>query len=183
MIDIFKSPSGRRIIAIDEDSGISAIHAVGRIMLIGTDEAISQLRIALNSERDGWTKEAIDACKFKLPPLTSEQKAEIIELYESGAEPRDIPLLLGLNPNQVNGVIQGHRFPVQVNIAKKAAKEIAPKPPMSESDRRQAAIDKIISDGRKAGHGYVQIADDINREMGGNWLPNDVHRRIVEMRG
>ena len=182
MIDIFKSPNGRRIIAIDEDSGISAMHAVGRILLIGTDEAIDQLRIAMNSDRDGWTKEAIEACKIKLPKLTSEQKAEIVELYESGAEPRDIPLLLGLNPNQVNGVIQGHRFPVQANIAKKAAKEIAPKPPISESDKRRATIDKIIMDGRKAGHVFVQIADDINHAVGGNWLPNDVHRRMKEMK-
>ena len=182
MIDIFKSPSGKRIIAIDEDS-ITAIHAVGRILLIGTDEAISQLRIALNSERDGWTKEAIEACKIKLPKLTSEQKAEILRLQADGLKSAEIAKKLALNGKQVHGVIQANKYPILDNIAKKAAKEIAPKPPMSESDKRQAAIDKIIMDGRKAGHGFVQIADAINRNAGGNWLPNDVHRRIVEMKG
>lgn len=183
MIDIFKSPNGRRIIAIDEDSGISAMHAVGRIMLIGTDEAISQLRIALNSERDGWTKEAIEACKIKLPPLTSEQKTEILLLSADGLKSVEIAKKLALNGKQVHGVIQANKYPILDNIAKKATKEIAPKPPISESDKRQFTIDKIIADGRKAGHGFVQIADTINREVGGTWLPNDVHRRIVEMKG
>lgn len=178
MIDIFKSPNGKRIVAIDDDSGISAIHAVGRILLIGTDEAIDQLRIALNSERDGWTKEAIEACKIKLPPLTSEQKAEILLLSADGLKSVEIAKKLALNGKQVHGVIQANRYPILDNIAKKATKKV----PISESDKRQADIDKIISDGRKAGHGYVQIADDINRNAGGNWLPNDVHRRIVEMK-
>ena len=60
MIDIFKSPSGKRIVAIDDDSGISAMHAVGRILLIGTDEAISQLRIALNNREVGGIWQAND---------------------------------------------------------------------------------------------------------------------------
>lgn len=174
VIDIFTSPNGKRIIAIDEDSGISAIHAVGRIMLIGTDEAISQLRISLNSERDGWTKEAIEACKFKLPKLTSEQKADILKLHSGGHKPRDIAILLKLNSKQVSGFVQGHVRPVQVNMAKKAA--------TSESDKRQSAIDKIISDGRRAKHDYVNIADTINRKVGGIWQANDVHKRIEEMR-
>lgn len=176
MIDIFKSPTGKRIIAIDEDSGISAIHAVGRIMLIGTDEAISQLRIALNSERDGWTKEAIDACKFKLPKLTSEQKAEILRLSSEGVISSEIAAMLGINGKQVHGVIQSSRYPILDNIAKKAERVATP---ISDEDR----IDKIIADGRKAGHGFVQIADDINRIVGGHWLPNDVHKRIVEAEG
>jgi len=171
MIDIFTSPTGKRIIAIDEDSGISATHAVGRIMLIGTDEAISQLRISLNSERD---KEAIGACKIKLPKLTSEQKAEILRLHSGGHKPRDIAILLKLNSWQVSGFVQGHVRPVQVNMAKKAA--------MSESDKRQSAIDKIINDGRRAKHDYVNIADTINRKVGGIWQANDVHKRIEEMR-
>lgn len=182
MIEIFKSTC-KRIIAINEESGIVGHMVPGGILLAGTDESIGQLRVALNSERDGWTKEAIEACKIKLPKLADEQKAEIIELYESGAEPRDIPVLLGLNPNQVNGVIQGHKFPVQQNIAKKAAKQIPHDPPMTDLEKRQAAIDKIIADGRKVGHAFVQIADDINRDVGGNWLPNDVHRRMMEMKG
>ena len=180
MIDIFKSPSGRRIIAIDEDSGISAMHAVGRIMLIGTDDAIGQLRIALDSE---WDAKAIEACKIKLPPLTSEQKAEILLLSADGLKSVEIAKKLALNGKQVHGVIQANKYPILDNIAKKVAKKVAPEPPISESDKRQSMIDKIISDGRKAGHGYVQIADDINRDVGGNWLPNDVHRRIMEMKG
>lgn len=182
MIDIFKSPTGRRIIAIDEDSGITAIHAVGRILLIGTDEAIGQLRIALNAERDGWTKGAIEACKIKLPPLTSEQKAEILLLSANGLKSVEIAKKLALNGKQVHGVIQANKYPILDNIAKKVAKEVAPAPPMAESDKRQATIDKIIKDGRKAGHGFVQIADDVNRKVGGNWMPEDVHRRIMEMK-
>ena len=182
MIDIFKSPSGKRIIAIDEDSGISATHAVGRILLIGTDEAIGRLRIALNSERDGRAKEAIEACKFKLPKLTSAQKAEILLLSADGLKSVEIAKKLALNGKQVHGVIQANKYPILDNIAKKVAKEVAPAPPMTESDKRQATIDKIIKDGRKAGHGFVQIADAINHNAGGNWLPNDVHRRIMEMK-
>jgi hypothetical protein len=176
VIDIFTSPNGKRIIAIDEDSGISAIHAVGRIMLIGTDEAISQLRIALNSERDGWTKEAIDACKIRLPKLTSEQKAEILKLSAEGLISSEIATMLDINGKQVHGVIQANRYPILDNIAKKVARETAP---MSDVDR----IDKIIADGRKAGHGFLRIADDINRIVGGHWLPNDVHKRIMEAEG
>ena len=177
MIDVFKSPSGKRIIAMDEDSGITAIHAVGRILLIGTDEAIGQLRIVLNSD------EAIDACKFKLPKLTDGQKAEILELHANGFKPKDIAHQLGLDSHQVSGFVHGHTHPVQAAMAKLATKKVAPAPPISESDKRQATIDKIIKDGRKAGHGFVQIADAINHNAGGNWLPNDVHRRIVEMKG
>ena len=180
MIEVFTSPSGKRIIAIEEDSGISAIHAVGRILLIGTDEAIGQLRIVLNSERDG---RAIEACKIKLPKLTDGQKAEILELHANGFKPKDIAHQLGLDSHQVSGFVHGHTHPVQAAMAKLATKKVAPAPPMTESDKRQATIDKIISDGRKAGHGYVQIADDINHAVGGVWLPNDVHRRIVEMKG
>ena len=176
MIDIFTSPKGKRIVAIDEDSGISAIHAVGRILLIGTDEAISQLRISLNSERDGWTKEAIDACKIRLPKLTSEQKAEILKLSAEGLVSSEIATMLGINGKQVHGIIQADRYPILDNIAKKAARESAP---LSDEDR----IDKIIADGRKSGHGFVQIADDINHIVGGHWLPNDVHKRIVEVEG
>jgi hypothetical protein len=176
MIDIFKSPNGKRIIAIDEDSGISAIHAVGRIMLIGTDEAISQLRISLNSERDGWTKEAIDACKIRLPKLTSEQKAEILKLSAEGLISSEIATMLDINGKQVHGVIQANKYPILDNIAKKAARESAP---LSDEEK----IGKIIADGRKAGHGFVQIADDINRIVGGHWLPNDVHKRIMEVEG
>lgn len=176
MIDIFKSPSGKRIIAIDEDSGISAIHAVGRILLIGTDEAIDQLRVALDS---GWDAKAIEAGKIKLPPLTSEQKADILRLHADGIKPRDIAHQLGLDSHQVSGFVQGHVHPVQVNMAKLATKQVAP---ISESDKRQATIDKIIKDGRKAGHGFVQIADDVNRKVGGNWMPEDVHRRMKEMK-
>ena len=176
MIDIFKSPSGKRIVAINEESGIVGHMVPGGILLAGTDEAVSQLRIALNSERDGWTKEA---CKIKLPKLTDGQKADILRLSASGLKSAEIAKELALNGKQVHGVIQANRYPILDNIAKKATKQVVP---MSESDRRQAAIDKIIVDGRKAGHGFVQIADDINREIGGSWLPNDVHRRIVEMK-
>lgn len=178
MIDIFKSPNGKRIIAIDEDSGIVAHMVPGGILLAGTDESISQLRIVLNSDWDGWTKEAIEACKFKLVKLTGEQKAEILRLSANGLKSAEIAKKLALNGKQVHGVIQANRYPILDNIAKKATKEV----PISESDKRQSMIDKIISDGRKAGHGYVQIADDINRDVGGNWLPNDVHRRIMEMK-
>ena len=174
MIDIFKSPSGKRIIAIEEDSGISAIHAVGRILLIGTDEAIDQLRVALNSEHDRKAR------KIKLRPLTGEQKADILRLHANGIKPRDIAHQLGLDSPQVSGFVHGHTHPVQAAMANLAAKQVAP---MTESDKRQATIDKIIKDGRKAGHGFVQIADAINHNAGGNWLPNDVHRRIVEMKG
>jgi hypothetical protein len=176
VIDIFTSPNGKRIIAIDEDSGISAIHAVGRILLIGTDEAISQLRISLNSERDGWTKEAIDACKIRLPKLTSEQKAEILKLSAEGLVSSEIATMLGINGKQVHGVIQANKYPILDNIAKKATREATP---MSDEEK----IDKIIAEGRKAGHGFVQVADDINRIVGGHWLPNDVHKRIMEVEG
>ena len=183
MIEIFKSPSGKRIVAINEESGIVCHMVPGGILLAGTDESIGQLRIALNSERDGWDKEAIDACKIKLPPLTDEQKAEILKSHANGFKPRDIAHQLGLDSHQVSGFVQGHVHPVQVNMAKLAAKEAIPEPPMPDSDKRQADIDKIIADGRKVGHAFVQIADDINRDVGGNWLPNDVHRRMMEMKG
>ena len=161
MIDIFKSGSGKKIIAIDEDSGISAIHAVGRIMLIGTDEAMDQLRIALAGEQ-----------KAKLRPLTSVEKAEILRLHSEGLKPSDIGHRLGLNSRQVSGFVQGHVHPVRINMAKKAAN-------MTDEEK----IDKIIADGRKAGHGFLHIADDINRIVGGHWLPNDVHKRILEVEG
>lgn len=160
MIDIFKSPTGKRIIAIDEDSGISAIHAVGRIMLIGTDEAMDQLRIALSGEQ-----------KAKLRPLTDVEKSEIMRLHSEGLKPSDIGHRLGLNSRQVSGFVQGHVHPVRVNMTKKATS-------MSDEEK----IDKIVADGRKAGHGFVQIADDINRIVGGHWLPDHVSVRLKELR-
>lgn len=161
MIDIFKSGSGKKIIAIDEDAGIVTIHAVGRIMLIGTDEAIGQLQAALTGEQ-----------KAKLRPLADVEKAEILRLHSEGLKPSDIGHRLGLNSRQVSGFVQGHVHPVRINMAKKAAS-------MSDAEN----IDKIIADGRKSGHGFVQVADDINRIVGGHWLPNDVHRRIAEVEG
>ena len=172
MIEIFQSPSGKRIIAIDEDSGISAIHAVGRIMLVGTDEAIAKLRTALNTISTG---------RIAFSRLTPAQKEEILRLSKDGMTTSDIAMALGLNGTQVNGVVHGNKYPILSNIAKKAAKEAIPEPPMTESDKRQSMIDKIIADGRKAGHGFVQVADDINRIVGGHWLPNDVHKRIMEV--
>lgn len=175
MIEIFKSGNGKKIISMDDNSGISILSDYRPILLTGSDEAISQLRIALNSEWDGWDQAAIEACKFskraKLPPLSVDQKTEILRLHAEGQSPRDIAVALGLILNQVNGVVQGHLHPVRVNMAKQA-KAI-----------ETSGVDKIIMNGRKHARSYLSIANEINREVGGNWLPNDVANRIKEMKG
>jgi hypothetical protein len=122
---------------------------------------MDQLRIALAGEQ-----------KAKLRPLTDVEKAEILRLHSEGLKPRDIAKKWGINSRQVSGFVQGHVHPVRINMAKKAAS-------MSDEEK----IDKIIAEGRKAGHGFVQVADDINRIVGGHWLPNDVHKRIMEVEG
>lgn len=169
MIEIFKSECGKTIIAIYPDSQLSLSNSGEVGLIVGSKEGLSELRIALNMQFDGWTKKEIEAAGFKkLRPLTPEQKESIIATYKDGHTASEVAKILKLNPQQVSGVIQGHLHPVIANIAAKAAKCDDP-------------IDKIILKGRKANHDFVHIANDINREMGGHWLANDVANRLKEL--
>lgn len=163
MIEIFKSDGGKTIIAIYPDSEISLSNTGDVGLIVGSKEGLSELRIALNMQFDGWTKEEIEAAGFKkLRPLTPAQKESIIATYKDGHTASEVAKMLKLNPQQVSGVIQSRLHPVRANIAKKA-------------------IDRIIANGRKANHDFVHIADQINREVGGHWLANDVANRLREM--
>lgn len=166
MIEIFKSEGGKTIIAIYPDSQLSLSNSGEVGLIVGSKEGLSELRIALNMQFDGWTKKEIDAAGFKkLRPLTPEQKSKILDTYNMGHAASETAKILGLNPQQVSGVIQGRLHPVRANIAAK----------------RDDPIDKIILNGRKAGHDFVHIANEINREVGGHWLANDVANRLKEL--
>lgn len=163
MIEIFKSEGGKTIIAIYPDSEISLSNTGDVGLIVGSKEGLSELRIALNMQFDGWTKEEIEAAGFKKTiPLTPAQKESIITTYKDGHTASEVAKILKLNPQQVSGVIQSRLRPVRANIAKKAT-------------------DRIIANGRKAGHDFVHIANEINREVGGHWLANDVANRLKEM--
>lgn len=165
MIEIFKSEGGETIIAIYPDSQLSLSNSGEVGLIVGSKEGLSELRIALNMQFDGWTKEEIEAAGFKRTvPLTPAQKSKILDAHAAGHTAREIAEGMRLNPQQVSGVIQGHLHPIRANIAKKAN-----------------PIDKIIQRGRKANHDFVHIADQINREVGGHWLANDVANRLREM--
>lgn len=169
MIEIFKSEGGKTIIAIYPDSQLSLSNSGEVGLIVGSKEGLSELRIALNMQFDGWTEEEIEASGFKKTiPLTPAQKESIMATYKDGHTASEVAKILKLNPQQVSGVIQGRLHPVIANIAAKAAKCGDP-------------IDKIIANGRKAGHDFVHIANEINTTVGGHWLANDVANRLKEM--
>jgi hypothetical protein len=171
MIDVFKSSDGKKaIVAIYPDSEISLSETGDVKLIIGSEQGITDLRIALNSDRDGWTREAVKSVAFeKNAPLSAEQKAAIVALSDKGRSIAQIVAELGLQAqkNRVAGVVGGHKTP-------RFVKTKLPEP------IDYVAIDKIIAEGRRDHKDYVYIADRINREAGGHWLPNDVAKRIQE---
>jgi hypothetical protein len=55
--------------------------------------------------------------------------------------------------------------------------------PVKEPTTRQDRIDSIIQMGSRLGLEYITIAAQINNDMGGQWLPDDVSKRLAELRG
>lgn len=159
MIEIFKSDGGKTIIAICPDSEISLSNTGDVGLIVGSEIGFDELRAALGAMH-----------ARKLAPLTPDQKNQILNTYKAGHTASETAKIMGLNPQRVSGVIQGHRHPVRENVAKhaKAAEPI--------ND-----VDRIIMNGRKSGHDFVHIANEINTAIGGHWLPDDVANRIKEM--
>lgn len=107
--------------------------------------------------------------RFPTMPLTSAQKAEMRRMHKEGMSARDIANALGVSIYKVGGVVGGHPGHPQKGRAKSRAVVATP------------VHDRMILDGRKSGHDAVQIADTINREIGGHWMPADVAARIEEL--
>ena len=157
-------------------------------------------------------------CKRPLVRLSAEQKDGILQMTAEGRKVPDIAKSLGINGRQVSGVVQGHKHPIQANIAAQADREFyarqaahkdatafieeasqklvdrgSMKPivipmgkaesPAKEPITRQDRIDAIIQMGSSIGLKHVTIAAQINNDMGGQWLPDDVSKRLAELRG
>lgn len=171
MIDVFKSSDGKKaIVAIYPDSEISLSETGDVKLIIGSEKGITDLRIALNSDRDGWTREEVEKAKFPAnPPLSVEQKQAIIALQDKGKTFAEIVKELRLfgQGRRVSSVMKAHKYSNQ----------------QRKKQKTELTADSIIEAGRKCHMSYLLIADRINREVGGNWLPNDVAKRILEMKG
>jgi hypothetical protein len=61
--------------------------------------------------------------KRPLVRLSTEQKDDILRMAAEGRKVPDIAAALGINGRRVSGVIQGHKHPIQANIAAQADRE------------------------------------------------------------
>jgi len=144
--------------------------------------------------------------KRPLVRLSAEQKDDILRMASEGHTVPDIAKSLGINGRQVSGVVQGHKHPIQANIAAQADREFYARreahqklatgetaqkavipmgkaeSPAKEPTTRQDRIDSIIQMGSSIGLKYITIAAQINNDMGGQWLPDDVSKRLAELR-
>jgi hypothetical protein len=169
-------------------------------MMILLDEKESAAYLASRpyrcSEEERMTMESIkfaplpDNCRSRPLPLTDAKRAAIIELYDDGCGLSEISETLNLPIAQIRGAIgaycvkKARRRPVgEVSVPKVAIpeepSELAPIEPTTRQDR----IDAIILSMARTGAWYVDIAAEVNNQMGAQFMPNDVAARLEELRG
>jgi DNA-binding NarL/FixJ family response regulator len=102
-------------------------------------------------------------------PFTDLEKAEIMALHREGKNNSEIATILGVCRNQVRNFIYRTK-----------QKERGKQSVETESPAFLTAMD-YIKMGLAEGDSYLNIADHINRNMGGHWTASDVDKAIKEM--
>jgi DNA-binding CsgD family transcriptional regulator len=196
----------------DSDGAVSIAGEMGLIvgsteflteLRIALDKVISP---ESTSMRDVYptVKEMCDSIKAK-PAINwpSHHKAEIMCMVADGKYPREIAKLLGMKESSVKHLVyhekklmrlrkiahapfdtEDHRKPKFEETIQKAVIPMGKaESPAKEPTTRQDRIDAIIQMGSRLGLEYITIAAQINNDMGGQWLPDDVSKRLAELRG
>jgi hypothetical protein len=161
------------------------------MILLDEKESVAYLK---NREREAileyTSRFPPDMQKTKPLPLTDDKRSAIIELYDDGCGLSEISEILNLPVAQIRGAIGaycskkarqvpvGEVSPEDVTIPKEPSKSAA-----TEPTSRQDRIDAIILSMARKGAKYVDIAAEVNNQMGAQFMPNDVAARLEELRG
>jgi len=204
MIEIFKSSKEDRvIIAIEPTDEFYVVRSDDVAFLAGSERAIDELRIALNSLHDGWTKEAVDKAAFRCTeeekkqmestpvktqkPIDPDMRQWIRDKHNEGKLSREIAKILGISEARVRGVVGQYTKEKAAGLHVKPIIEgLQPAKPLvipetkSPAESPQDEADDIIR--QMKGRKYTSIAAEINRATGQIWMADDVSRRIAEMR-
>lgn len=131
-----------------------------------------------------------DNCRPRPLPLTDDKRAAIIELYSDGCRLSEISEILNLPIAQIRGAIGAYcvKKARQVPVGEVPPTEVAvprerPESASAARTSKQDRIDAIILSMARKGAKYVDIAAEVNNQMGGQLMPNDVAERLAELRG
>lgn len=204
MIEIFKfSKEDRVIIAIEPTDEFYVVRSDDVAFLAGSEKAIDELRIALNSLHDGWTKEAVDKAAFRCTeeekkqmestpvktqkPIDPDMRQWIRDRHDEGHMSREIARMSDISEARIRGVVGQYTKEKAAGLHVKPIIEgLQPANPLVmpvvETPARspQDEADDIIR--RMKGQKYTSIAAEINRVTGQIWMADDVGKRIAEMK-
>lgn len=128
--------------------------------------------------------------KTKPLPMTDSQRSDIRTMHEDGMTPKEIAEILKLPVARVSGLVGSYckRKAIQTTPDETSHGGVAiPKESSGsaiiESTSRQDRIDEIILSMSRTGAWYVDIAAEVNNQLGGQLMPNDVADRLAELRG
>jgi hypothetical protein len=127
---------------------------------------------------------------MKLPkprpmPLTNAQKGRIKQLYAEKMPIPEIAKRIGTGGRQVSGYVSCCLGPgLSAKNLRPKVDGLQPMKPLvlPPNKTRQDVIDEMILAGAAGGKKHVTIASDINREVGGCMMPDDVSKRLAELR-
>ncbi|MFA6372734.1 MAG: hypothetical protein WCW68_08920 [Methanothrix sp.] len=154
-------------------------------------------------------RQDIEDAKVKITNWPSQHKEEIMGMVAEGKFPREIARELEMKESSVKHLVYHEKkkarqkelgnYPSPETDAwiKEAAGKLVDKgsmkpvaipmeraeSPAKEPTTGQDRIDAIIQMGSSIGLKYITIAAQINNDMGGQWLPDDVSKRLAELRG
>jgi len=123
----------------------------------------------------------------------SQHKEEIMSMVADGKYPREIARILKLNESSVKHLVYAAKKKArQVPVGETLGKDVAIPIGKAESpvdaatsalEARQKQIDDLILAGAKARRSHLHTASEINSVCGGQWMPDDVSRRLADLRG
>ncbi|MCK9570416.1 hypothetical protein M0R72_15825 [Candidatus Pacearchaeota archaeon] len=127
-----------------------------------------------------------EGCELQPTALTQEIRKEIYRLHDTGHKSREIAPLVGISEARIRGLVGIYnRKKASVEPKVEGLQPMQPlvmptaeKPAKTTQDR----IDGIIAIGTAKGVNFSGIAAKINRETGQVWMPDDVSKRLAELR-
>lgn len=139
----------------------------------------------------------MESAKVKIANWPSHHRAEIMAMVADGKYPREIASELGMKECSVKHLVYGEKkkarlaFHVEDHGKPKSEEPIQKvvipmgkaESPAKEPTTRQDRIDAIIVNGSQIGINHTSIAASINNQLGCQWLPDDVSKRLAELRG
>jgi len=136
--------------------------------------------------------EETETAKICLPNWPSHHKEEIMSMVAAGKYPREIARILKLNESSVKHLVYAAKKKArQVPVGETLGKDVAIPNGKTESpidaatgvlDDMQKQIDDMILAGARGHRNHLHTASEINRVCGGQWMPDDVAKRLAELR-